>query len=89
MTIFFVIDYIDEQNSPQALGVVQHQAPDTTSPSPPHQYSTNGNTSATVGSFSSTMLPQGKGSHRVFFIKNLFFSRRKCSSMGSISIGCS
>lgn len=25
------------------MGTVQHQAPDTTSPSPPHPYSTNGN----------------------------------------------
>ncbi len=47
----FEIDYIDEQNSPQAIGVVQHQAPDTTSPSPPHPYPTNGNTASTVGSF--------------------------------------
>jgi hypothetical protein len=45
------IDYIDEQNSPQAMGVVQHQAPDTTSPSPPHPYSTNGNTASNVGAF--------------------------------------
>jgi len=48
---FFSIDFIDEQNSPQAMGIVQHQAPDTTSPSPPHQYPTNGNTVSTVSSF--------------------------------------
>ena len=33
------------------MGVVQHQAPDTTSPSPPHPYSTNGNGTSTVGNF--------------------------------------
>ena len=33
---------MEEQNSPQAIGVVQHQTPDTTSPSPPHPYPTNG-----------------------------------------------
>ncbi|CAF0946130.1 unnamed protein product [Adineta ricciae] len=47
----YMKDYIDEQNSPQALGMVQHQAPDTTSPSPPHPYSTNGNAAATLTSF--------------------------------------
>ena len=51
---------MDEQNSPQAMGVVQHQAPDTTSPSPPHQYTTNGSASSTVGSFPSTILPPGR-----------------------------
>ena len=51
---------MDEQSSPQAIGVVQHQAPDTTSPSPPHQYATNGNGVSTVSSFSATMLPHGK-----------------------------
>ena len=54
----FFKDYIDEQNSPQALGMVQHQAPDTTSPSPPHPYSTNGNGTATLTTF-----PQGTRKH--------------------------
>ena len=46
------LDFMDEQNSPQAMGIIQHQAPDTTSPSPPHPYTTN-------GSFPSSMHPQG------------------------------
>ena len=51
-----VIDFMDEQNSPQAMGIIQHQAPDTTSPSPPHPYTTN-------GSFPSAMHPQGNVQH--------------------------
>jgi hypothetical protein len=58
--IFLCIDYIDEQHSPQAMGIVQHQAPDTTSPSPPHQYNTNGNTASTIGNF-----PSGKENNRI------------------------
>ncbi|CAF0831127.1 unnamed protein product [Rotaria sp. Silwood1] len=54
----YMKDYVDEQNSPQAMGVIQHPAPDTTSPSPPHPYSTNGNTVSTVGSFPAAMLSQ-------------------------------
>lgn len=51
--IDFSIDYIDEQNSPQTMGTIQHQAPDTTSPSPPHPYSTNGNSASSLGNYSS------------------------------------
>ena len=48
-SIFIVdLEFLDEQNSPQAMGVVQHQTPDTTSPSPPHPYSNNGNFSTVV-----------------------------------------
>ncbi|CAM2699992.1 unnamed protein product [Rotaria socialis] len=54
----YMKDYIDEQNSPQAIGAIQHPAPDTTSPSPPHQYAANGNTVSTVSSFPATLLPQ-------------------------------
>ena len=58
-TLDICADFMDEQNSPQAMGVVQHQAPDTTSPSPPHQYTTNGNTAHSVGGFPSAILSQG------------------------------
>jgi hypothetical protein len=51
---------MDEQNSPQAMGIVQHQAPDTTSPSPPHQYGTNGGAVPSLANFPPGMLPQGK-----------------------------
>lgn len=47
------LEFLDEQNSPQAIGVVQHQTPDTTSPSPPHPYASNGN-------FPSVVHPPGK-----------------------------
>jgi hypothetical protein len=52
------------------MGIVQHQAPDTTSPSPPHQYNTNGNTASTIGNF-----PSGKKNNRILLItkKNNFF----------------
>ncbi len=39
---------------------IQHQAPDTTSPSPPHTYATNGTAVTNTNGFPSTMLPQGK-----------------------------
>lgn len=57
--MFFFTDFVDEQNSPQAVGVIQHPAPDTTSPSPPHPYTTNGNPVSTVSTFPSAIVPQG------------------------------
>lgn len=50
------LDYTDEQHSPPGLGMAQHQAPDTTSPSPPHVYPTNGSSTSTMNSFA-----QGNG----------------------------
>ncbi len=48
------------------MGALQHQAPDTTSPSPPHPYPTNGTAVTNVNGFPPTMLPQGKIINRIF-----------------------
>jgi hypothetical protein len=45
------------------MGAIQHQAPDTTSPSPPHSYNANGTVVPNTNSFPSAMLPQGKLFH--------------------------
>ena len=45
------------------MGGIQHQLPDTTSPSPPHGYNMNGSAVANTSSFPSAMLPQGKELH--------------------------
>jgi len=71
LSIFFekkkiFIDYRDDQNSPQPLGAIQHQAPDTTSPSPPHPYAINGTAVTNTNSFPPTMIPQGKIIYRFF-----------------------
>ncbi len=52
------VDYRDDQHSPQSMGGLQHQAPDTTSPSPPHSFSINGSAIGNTNGFPSTMLPQ-------------------------------
>lgn len=39
---------------------MQHQAPDTTSPSPPHPYPTNGSAVPNTNGFPPAMIPQGK-----------------------------
>lgn len=54
----YMKDYRDDQHSPQSMGAIQHQAPDTTSPSPPHAYSMNGSAVPNTNGFPSTMLPQ-------------------------------
>ena len=41
------------------MGGIQHQVPDTTSPSPPHGYSINGSTIANTSTFPPAMIPQG------------------------------
>ncbi|CAF0751958.1 unnamed protein product [Rotaria sordida] len=54
----FLKDYRDDQNSPQPLGAIQHQTPDTTSPSPPHLYNTNGTAVTNTNGFPPAMIPQ-------------------------------
>ncbi|CAF1138821.1 unnamed protein product [Adineta steineri] len=54
----YMKDYRDDQISPQPMIAIQHQAPDTTSPSPPHQYTTNGTAVTNTNGFPSAMLPQ-------------------------------
>ncbi|CAF0771264.1 unnamed protein product [Adineta steineri] len=54
----YMKDYRDDQNSPQPMIAIQHQAPDTTSPSPPHQYTTNGTAVTNTNGFPQAMLPQ-------------------------------
>ncbi|CAF1411438.1 unnamed protein product [Rotaria magnacalcarata] len=54
----FMKDYRDDQNSPQPLAAIQHQTPDTTSPSPPHLYTTNGTAVSNTNSFPPAMIPQ-------------------------------
>jgi MAD (mothers against decapentaplegic) family protein 4 len=49
---------MDDQNSPQSINVIQHQAPDTTSPSPPHPYTSNGTAVTNTNGFPSGILPQ-------------------------------
>ncbi len=48
------------------MSTIQHQAPDTTSPSPPHTYTLNGSNVTNVNAFPPTMLPQGKIINRIF-----------------------
>jgi hypothetical protein len=48
------------------MNAIQHQAPDTTSPSPPHSYTMNGTAVTNTNGFPSSMLPQGKTNHRIF-----------------------
>jgi hypothetical protein len=55
------------------MGVIQHQAPDTTSPSPPHPFTINGTAIPNTNGFPSAMLPQGKLIHRIFLIIILIF----------------
>ncbi len=54
------------------MGAIQHQAPDTTSPSPPRAYNLNGSAVANVNGFPSAMLPQGKITHRNVSILFIF-----------------
>ncbi|CAF4517191.1 unnamed protein product [Rotaria socialis] len=54
----FMKDYRDDQNSPQPLAAIQHQTSATTSPSPPHLYTTNGTTVSNTNSFPPAMIPQ-------------------------------
>lgn len=41
------------------MGAIQHQVPDTTSPSPPHGYSMNGSTVTNTSTYPPAMIPQG------------------------------
>lgn len=42
------------------MGALQHQAPDTTSPSPPHSYQNNGSAMTTTSAFAPSLHPPGK-----------------------------
>ncbi|CAF0781346.1 unnamed protein product [Adineta ricciae] len=54
----YMKDYRDDQNSPQPMMPMQHQAPDTTSASPPHPYPTNGSAVSNTNGFPPTRIPQ-------------------------------
>ena len=41
------------------MGAIQHQAPDTTSPSPPHAYNANGTIVPNTNGYPPAMHPQG------------------------------
>jgi hypothetical protein len=82
----FVTDYRDDQHSPQSMGAIQHQAPDTTSPSPPHAYSMNGSAVPNTNGFPSTMLPQGKIINRNVSILLICILRYICFTMGTTTI---